>query len=109
MEIQLEKIRNDLNRHIEIGTPLEELLIKGRLLESDVHDAKGCQNNHMHWYRKVLQTYDPENDSVLLSEKGSRRLIDHLDTPYKKFSTEELYKESIIMNWKVRPQDYELC
>jgi len=111
MVIRLRQGRNDLHRYIEFGThryPLDELLIEGRFLQSDFHDTEGCRDKHMHWYRKVLRTYDPERDVVLLSKQGSRRLVDNLDEPDKEFSTEELYEESLTMRWKVRPKDHEL-
>lgn len=108
MALKLEQGRNDLDRAIEVGKPLEELLVAGRFLESDFHDAEGCQGDHMHWYKKVLKSYDPETDSVLLSEQGSRRLIDNLDKPDKEYSRQELYREATRMNWKVREADYHL-
>lgn len=108
MAIKLPNGRNNLDRFIEINTPLESLLIKGRLLESDFHDAEGCRGDHMHWYKKVLTDYDPETDSVLLSKKGSRRLLKKLDEPDRKYSSEELYRESLEMNWKIREKDSKI-
>ncbi len=108
MVIQLGQGRYDLETYIESNVPLEELLVEGRFLQSDFHDAECPKNDHMHWYRKVLKTYDPEKDTVLLSKKGSRRLIDNLDDPEREFSRQELYEESIRMNWKVRPEDHKL-
>ncbi|MFA4953281.1 MAG: hypothetical protein WC584_03590 [Candidatus Pacearchaeota archaeon] len=113
MVLQLKQGRNDLDKYIEFGTPLEELLVEGRFLESDWHDTgapkaeNGCRI-HMHWYRKILKTYDSEKDAVLLSEKGSRRLIGNLDKPDKEYTKQELYGESVIMNWKVREKDCKL-
>ena len=108
MALKLQQGRNDLDRYIEVEIPLEELVVAGRFLESDWHDAEGCQGDHMHWYKKVLETYDPETDSVLLSQQGSRRLLDNLDKPDKKYSRQELYEEALKMNWKVREADYHL-
>ena len=106
--MDLDSGRNDLDKKIEHKVPLEELLIEGRFLESDFHDGKGCVNDHMHWYRKVLKTYDPKKETVLLSKKGSRRLIDNLNEPEREFTKDELYKESLEMNWKIREKDYDL-
>lgn len=108
MALKLKQGRNDLDRHIEVKTPLEELLVAGRFLESDWHDAEGCQNDHMHWHKKVLKTYDPEKDAVLLSKQGSRRLIENLDKPGREYSRKELYEEALEMSWKVRETDYRL-
>jgi hypothetical protein len=105
--MELGQGRNDLDRHIEVGTDLSKLLVKGRLLQSDWYDCEG-KPKHMHWCRKVLETYDSETDSVLLSEKGSRRLIDNLDKPDRVYSLEELYDDSLKMVWNVKEVDYEL-
>ncbi|MBI5347308.1 MAG: hypothetical protein HZB66_01720 [Candidatus Aenigmarchaeota archaeon] len=108
MVFELKQGRNDLDRHIEVGTPLEELLVAGRFLESDWHDCEGCKNDHMHWYKKVLKTYDSKKDAVLLSQQGSRRLIGNIDKPDREYSRQELYEEALKMDWKVREIDYPL-
>jgi len=108
MVIRLQQGRNDLDNHLEFETNLEELLIAGRFLESDAHDAEGCRNDHMHWYKKILATYDPKRDAILLSLQGSRRLLENLDKPDREYSRRELYEEALKMNWKVRETDYHL-
>jgi|SRR3989344_6570447 len=108
MVLKLEQGRNDLDEYMEVNTPLEELLIEGRFLESDFHDSEGCKKEHMHWYKKILKTYNPEKDAVLLSKKGSRRLIENLNEPDREYSKQELYEEALRMWWKVREADYSL-
>tara|TARA_Y100000310_G_C20132023_1_gene556286 strand:+ start:111 stop:455 length:345 start_codon:yes stop_codon:yes gene_type:complete len=113
MVIELDQGRNALEEHIERGTPLDKLLVTGRVLESTFHDSDGPLNDegrrdHMHLYRKVLRTYDPDRDVVLLSQEGSRRLIDELDEPDREFSKNELYAEARRMWWKVREVDSKL-
>jgi len=108
MVFKLPQGRNDLEEFIEWGTPLEEVLVEGRFLESDFHDSEGCKTEHMHWYKKILRTYDPKTDSVLLSEKGSRRLIENLDKPDREYSKQEIYEEALRMWWKVRETNYHL-
>ena len=86
IEINLRNGRNDLENYMNAGARLELLLTSGRLLQSDWHDTEGCKNGHMHLYRKILATYDPARDAVLLSKQGSRRLIGLLDEPDREFS-----------------------
>lgn len=62
----------------------------------------------MHWYRKILKTYDPETKKVLLSKKGSRRLIENLQTPDKDYTLDDLERDNSINGCNVRPADHKL-
>ena len=109
--------RNDLDiflRSEEHLDYLEEILVEGRFLESDFHDHEapinkenGCRE-HMHWYRKILKTYDPNKKCVLLSKVGSRRLIKSLDEPDKEFDYKALVEDDNKYVWMVREKDHKL-
>lgn len=101
--------RNDLEHYLYEDRAME-YLTDGRLLESDFHDAEGIRatGSHMHWYRKILRGYDSEKGTVLLSQKGSRRLLKELDTPDKEFTLEELAREFEQNWWNLREANYEL-
>ncbi len=100
--------RNDLVSYMETEIPLQELLVEGRILESDFHDGEGCAEDHMHWHKKVLRTYDPKTDKVLLSKQGSRMSMANLDEPDREYSRQELVREADRMSWKVREKGSEL-
>jgi len=105
--LKLSQGRNDLENYLYNEERLVEVLTEGRYLESDFHDTGGSE--HMHWYRKILETYNPETRTVLLSNVGSRRIMGELETPDKKFSLAELRGMDFIkMSWKVRETDYPL-
>lgn len=106
--IRLDPGRNDLYREMDANTPLERLLIEGRWLQSDGHDPDCPADDHMHWYRKILETYDPNTDTILLSKNGSRRLLANLGEPDKRFTRDELYEEALNESWMVRETDDEL-
>lgn len=55
----------------------------------------------MHRHRKVLRTYDPQTNTVLLSKMGSRRLLAESDTPDHEFTREEIYIESLSKCWMI--------
>lgn len=108
IEEDLSQGRNELEGFVRIGIPLQKVLVKGRFLESDSHDYEGCKNgNHMHWHYKILETYNPKTGKVLLSKKGSRRLIENLEIPDKKYSIEDLYDDNLIY-LMVREKDHKL-
>ena len=99
----------DLYMLIDGGYPLEKVLIKGRILRSDIHDRSGKPDErgllpHTHWHRKILRTYDPKTDTVLLSHRGSLNSLGNLDIPEKAFHPHELYDQ----DWRVMPEDYEI-
>jgi hypothetical protein len=107
MVVNLGPGRNELYTFLDRNDNLEEVLIKGRFLQSDFHDT-GCKSGeHMHWYRKILETYNPKTGVVLLSKPGSRRLIKELDTPDKLYTILDLYKEGLAY-WKLRETDEKL-
>ena len=86
---------------------METLLVKGRWLQTDKeHDYEAQE--HMHMYRQVLETYDPQTKTVLLSKKGSRRLKQELNTPDKRFSLQELIDNPDLNGCRVRPSDWHL-
>ena len=62
----------------------------------------------MHWYRRVLKTYDSETQTVLLSQKGSRRLTQELETPDREYTFEELERDNGINGMTIRPANHEL-
>ncbi len=106
----LESAPYPLYRALEQGVALERLLIKGRWLESSAHDheAQRLLGKHMHWYRRVLETYDPKMQKVLLSKKGSRRLKEELETPDREYSLEELGENNPLNGMSVRPANRRL-
>ncbi len=106
-QFQLQEGPNDLYKFIDRGDPLERILTEGRLLKSNRHDLGGlCDENglrnHIHWYRKILEDYDPESRTVLLSMEGSKRVMGNLDIPDRLFSIEELYHK----DWMVKLEDH---
>lgn len=108
MVIELSPGRNELTKMIEFRRPLQDILIKGRFLESDFHDDEGCNEDHMHWYKKILGDYNLKTETILLSKKGSRRLLDNLNKPDRQYTRQELYNEASEMHWKVREADHNL-
>ena len=91
----------------------EMYLTEERLLSSPKHDTGGEPNEngllpHMHWYRKVLRTYDPKTQTIILSKKGSRRLIQNLDESDKEYSHKEL-EELARTEWlMIRSYEHEI-
>jgi len=99
----------DLYAVIDRGVPLEEVLTQGRILASARHDTGGKPGPngmvpHRHWHRKILKTYDPAADTVLLSLEGSTRSLGNLDTPDREYRPEELYDQ----DWTIRPADHNI-
>jgi hypothetical protein len=86
----------------------EALLIKGRWLQIFGHDT-GCEDGeHMHWYRQILGNYDSTSKEVLLSQKGSRRLRQELETPDREYSLQELLETSELSGSNIRGRDHTL-
>ncbi len=107
---KLQQGPNDLSQLIDDLVPLEEILIKGRYLQSSIrHDRGGEPDSegyipHMHWYRKILNDFNLEVGTVLLSKEGSRRLLPNLEVPDREYSISELY----CLDWQVRESDHDL-
>ncbi len=98
-----------LYRALEHGIPLERLLLEGRWLHSSTHDYEAHKaGEHMHFYRRVLKTFDPETQTVLLSKKGSRRLVRELETPDREYTLDELEENNAINGCNVRASNHEL-
>jgi hypothetical protein len=97
----------DLVKHMDYrGTPLEELLTEGRLLESSKIDPTGGEDHLL--YRKVLKSYDRSRGEVILSKVGSLSRLANLDIPEKPFTSETLYHDAEKMYWVVREKGYRL-
>jgi len=82
----------------------EKVLIKGRFLQLGWHDTEA--EEHMHMYREVLEDYDPETKTVLLSKEGSRRLRKELETRDKEYSLSELF--ALFGSSNVRSRGWDL-
>jgi len=83
--------------------PLEKALIAGRILRSDKHDYSN-ETKHTHEHRRILQTYDPQKGTVLLSRIGSANCPENLGTPDRDFTPEEICQR----DWTVKPESYDV-
>ena len=96
----------DLERALVIYQDNPEVLT-GRLLSSITHDAEGCKTAHMHWYRRILG-YNLETQRFVVSKKGSRRLMENLDTQDREYTQEELIRLAQAEWLSVRSYDHQI-
>jgi len=112
MDVQ-EEIDKNLERSVYLDDAIlqykpETLLIKERWLQIFGHDT-GCEDGeHMHWYRQILVNYNTASKRVLLSQKGSRRLRQELETPDREYSLQELLEIPELSSSSIRGRNHTL-
>ena len=86
----------------------EDYLTEGRLFSSPKHDTEAFDTvGHCHWYRRVLG-YNLETQRFVVSKKGSRRLMENLDTQDREYTQEELIRLAQAEWLSVRSYDHQI-
>jgi hypothetical protein len=88
---------------IDNEVPPAKFLLEGIILSTDRHDTSNPKI-HTHWHRKVMQDYNPQTKSVLLSKEASANCLQNLQSPDKLFTIDELYSG----DWQIRSKEYKI-